>query len=180
VADGRLYTVGFGSYKFAIQGVWENHPVVVEACRSISWVDGFQFFSYRWWDEHNYWNEAEKTFFNRKTKVRATRLIDSIPPDPPTISLTKIDSLTYKITVTPPVTATSDHWYAIYRSTDNTIDVDNDGIINIHFGGSPFTHIESFDSKKNYIRTYFYAATLIDRYWNESGISNILKIEIKE
>jgi len=175
VTDGRLYTVGFGSYKFAIQGVWENHPVVVEACRSISWVDGFQFFSYRWWDEHNYWNEAEKTFFNHKTKVRATRLIDSIPPDPPIISLTKIDSLTYEITVTPPVTVTSDHWCAIYRSTDSIIDVDSDGIIDIHFGDSSFTYIDNFDGIQNYNGTYFYAATVFDRYWNESEISNIVQ-----
>lgn len=175
VADGRLYTVGFGSYKFAIQGVWENHAAVVEACRSVPWVDGFQFFSYRWWDEHNYWDEAGETFFNQKTKVRGIKLIDSIPPDPPTISLYKIDSLTYEIAVIPPITATSNYWYAIYRSTDSIIDIDNDEIIDIHFGDSPFTYIDNFDGIQNYNGVYSYAATAFDRYWNESEISNIVQ-----
>jgi len=69
INEGRLYTVGPGSYKFSLNGVWGNHPWVIATCRGFTWVDGFQFFSYRWWDDHQYWVEASKTFFMRKTKV---------------------------------------------------------------------------------------------------------------
>jgi uncharacterized lipoprotein YddW (UPF0748 family) len=173
IADGRLYTVGPGSYQFAENNVWEKHPEVIEACRSVEWVDGFQFFSYRWWNDYQYWEEAEKTFFDRKTKIRDTKLIESRPQYPPTASLSKIDSLTYEITVTPPITVITDHWYAIYRSTDDIVDVDNDEIVDIHFGDSIFTCIDNFDGTQDYNGTYFYAATVLDRYWNESDVSNI-------
>ncbi|HID94226.1 MAG TPA: hypothetical protein EYP60_09045, partial [bacterium (Candidatus Stahlbacteria)] len=174
INDGRLYTVGPGSYMLAYHNVWEKHPEIVEACRSIEWVDGFQFFSYRWWDDYRYWEEAGATFFNCKTKIRDTKLIDSIPPDPPIISLYKIDSLTYEIAVNLPATITSDCWYAIYRSPDSIIDVDNDEIVHIHFGDSSFTYLEYFDGTQDYNGRYFYAATALDRYWNESEISNVV------
>ncbi|MEA3431601.1 MAG: Ig-like domain-containing protein, partial [candidate division WOR-3 bacterium] len=171
IDTGRLYSVGPGSYMLANYNVWGNHPEIVETCRSIPWVDGFQFFSYGSWRDYDYWQKAGETFFNRKTKIRDTKLIDSIPPDPPTISLTEIDSLTYQITVIPPITAT--YWYAIYRSTDSIIDVDNDGIIDVHFGDSSFTYIDSFDGTQDYNGVYSYAATTFDRYWNESEVSNL-------
>lgn len=173
IDTGRLYTVGPGSYQFASQGVWENHPEIVETCRSIPWVDGFQFFSYGSWKDYDYWEEAGETFFSRKTKIRDTKLIDSIPPDAPDINLTKIDSLTYEITITPSIKQASDYWFAVYRSTDSIIDVDNDEIIDIHFGDTSFTYIDSFDGTQDYNGIYSYAATTFDRYWNESEISNV-------
>jgi len=173
IDTGRLYSVGPGSYMLADYNVWGNHPEIIDTCRSIPWVDGFQFFSYGSWRDYDYWQEAGETFFNRKTKIRDTRVIDSIPPDPPTISLSKIDSLIYQVTVFSPDPAT--YWYAIYRSTDNIIDVDNDEIIDIHFGDSSFTYIDSFDGMQDYNGVYSYAATALDRYWNESDVSNLMQ-----
>ncbi|OYD17329.1 hypothetical protein CH333_01285 [candidate division WOR-3 bacterium JGI_Cruoil_03_44_89] len=173
IDTGRLYSVGPGSYMLANYDVWENHPEIVDTCRTIPWVDGFQFFSYGSWRDYDYWEEAGETFFNRKTKIRDTKLIDSIPPDAPAISLYKVDSLIYEVTVNPPIAKDSDYWYAIYRSTDDTIDVDNDEILDIHFGDSSFTLVDSFDGTQDYNGTYFYAATTLDRYWNESDVSNL-------
>ena len=174
IAAGRLYTVGPGSYILDMYGVWDNHPAIVDTCRTISWVDGFQFFSYATWCSHDYWDEAGSTFFNRKTKIRATRLIDSIPPEPVQIELNKIDSLTYAITVLlGGATSDTNYWFAIYRSTDSIIDVSNDDIIHIHFGDSSFTYVDSFDGTQDYNGRYYYAATVFDRYWNESDISNV-------
>ena len=179
INEGRLYTVGPGSYKFSLNGVWANHPWVVETCRGFTWVDGFQFFSYRWWDDHQYWVEASKTFFMRKTKIRATGLIDSIPPEPPTISVSKLAPLTYEIKVTPPDEMAANCWVVIYRSPDSIIDVDKDEIVDIYFGDTTFAHVERFDSYTAQNK-YFYAATAIDRYWNESPVSNIVQINITE
>ena len=49
INDGLLFTVGPGSYIFEEYNVWDNHDPIVEACRTIPWVDGFQFFSYGSW-----------------------------------------------------------------------------------------------------------------------------------
>ncbi|MEA3431179.1 MAG: hypothetical protein U9R01_00640, partial [candidate division WOR-3 bacterium] len=55
------------------------------------------------------------------------------------------------------------------------IDIDNDEIIDIHFGDSSFTYIDSFDGTQGHNGRYSYAATAFDRYWNESGVSNIVQ-----
>ena len=172
IQDGRLYSVGPGSYMLADYGVWGNHPYIVEVCRDISWVDGFQFFSYGSWDDYNYWDKAGESFFGNKTKVRATGLIDSISPDEPSITLNKTDSLNYQLTVNPPATITNDQWFAIYRSEDDTLNLDNDKIIDIHFGSDTYQFSQQFSGLQDFNGVYHYFATTLDRYWNESNISN--------
>ncbi len=169
---GRLYSVGPGSYVFAENNVWYRHPEVVETCRTINWVDGFQFFSYGSWNGYQYWDEAGNTFFGNKTKIRDTQLIDNSPPEAPSLSLQKIDSLHYQITVTPPGAEIDNQWFAVYRSEDNGINVDNDEIIDIHFGDSSYTISDDFDGLQDFNGTYHYSATMLDRYWNESTPSN--------
>lgn len=168
ISDGRLFTVGPGSYVFASNNVWGRHPSVINEVRTVNWTDGFQFFSYGSWEDYLYFEEAGNTFFANKTKIRDTKLIVSADPDAPTIGLVKLDSLNYEITVTPPVSITDNQRYAIYRSEDNIIDPDNDTIIDIHFGNSAYTVTDQFSGYQIFNGTYYYAATTLDRYWNES------------
>lgn len=172
ISDGRLYTVGPGSYRLADDNVWARHLQIVESSREVSWVDGFQFFSYGSWRDYNYWEEAKSLFFNHRTKIRATKLIEGTSPDPPTLTLTKLDSLNYQITVIPPPSVVSDHWYAIYRSPDDNYNVANDEIIDVHFGDSVYQFTDQFSGTQDFNGTYYYFATTVDRYWNESSISN--------
>jgi len=185
VTAGRLFSVGPGSYIYLppydppnTYDCWDNHPSIINACRAVSWVDGFQFFRYGSWNSHLYWDEAGETFFNRITKVRGSGAIDNIPPDAPTVSITKIDSLNYQITVTPPTGESESQWYVLYRSTDTGTDPDIDDILNIKFSGtSAFSFTDSYDGTQDYNGIYYYAATAMDRYQNESAISNVVSGE---
>ena len=164
---GRLYSVGPGSYIFAENNVWHRHPEVVNACRTVSWVDGFQFFSYGSWRGYQYWEPAAQSFFARKTKIRATGLIDNIPPGQPTIILNQMDSLHYTIQVTPS-SSSENNWFAVYRSVDAQIDPAQDEIVALRFGNSVMSVTDQFDGLQDYNGSYHYAATQFDRYWNES------------
>ncbi len=174
ISAGRLFTVGPGSYQFAEEKVWYRHPGVVEICRTVPWVDGFQFFSYGSWQAYQYWSEAGRTFFDRLTKVRPGWSASTDVPDAPTIALTKLDSLRYQLTVTPPPSVSVPHRYAIYRSEDDVIDLDQDRIVDIHFGTQPFSVLQEFDGTQDFNGSYRYAATVLDRYWNESQPSNVV------
>jgi len=177
IAEGRLFTVGPGSYQFAEEKVWYRHPAVVEICRTVPWVDGFQFFSYGSWQDYQYWNEAGQTFFARRSKVRNGWSAHADPPEAPSIAITKIDSLHYQLTVTPPASVAVPHRYAIYRSEDDAIDLEDDRIVDIHFGTQPFTVVEAFTGTQDFNGAYRYAATTLDRYWNESAPSNVVLTE---
>jgi len=170
IQKGILYSCGPGSYILDENNVWNNHPDIVNRVRDKNWVDGFQFFSYASWNSHSYWDDARNLFFKSKTKIRPIDTT-SIPPEP-TISLTKMDSLYYKITVVPNNTATENHWYAIYKSDDSVLNINDDEIVDVYFGNSSFTFDETFDFINNFYGTYRYYATSLDRYWNESDISN--------
>ena len=174
ITDGRLFSVGPGSYILDEQKIWNRHPEIVDACRDITWVDGFQFFSYGSWNSYQYFDEAGQTFFKRNTKIRASALIDNIPPAVPTIAVTKIDSLNYQLTVTPASVKTDNQWYAIYRSTDNVLDMKTDDIIDIHFGDlNSYSFTDSYSGNQDYNAKYYYAATALDRFWNESEVSSL-------
>ena len=168
---GRLYTVGPGSYILADNNAWGRHPAIVEKVRTIPWVDGFQFFSYGTWRDYNYWDDARQLFFQNKTKVRATALIDSIPPDPPSITLAKIDSLNYRITVYPPATIAADQRFAVYRSEDDVLDVTSDPIVGLRFGMDTVSVVDHITGLQDFNGRYRYFATTLDRYWNESSTS---------
>ncbi|WP_457566555.1 family 10 glycosylhydrolase [Caldithrix abyssi] len=172
IQDGRLYTVGPGSYMLDENNVWDNHQEIVERSRQVQWTDGFQFFSYASWQNRDYWNEAAKTFFKNKTRIRATGLIVNSRPAAPTLNLTKLDSMNYQIDIAPPDTISKNYWFAIYRSLDSTLDVNNDPIIHLHFGKDSFSYIDAYANQPYQPGRYIYFATMLDRYWNESDISN--------
>ncbi len=173
IDDGRLFTVGPPSYILLDNDIWGRHPGIVNSCREVPWTDGFQFFSYGSWESYNYWDTAGATFFARKTKIRASGLIDNVPPDPPSLSMQKMDSLHYALNVTPSTSLGENNWYAVYRSEENSIDVDSDPIVSVQFGDSTFAVIDSFSGNQDYNDSYFYGVTQLDRYWNESAPSNI-------
>ncbi len=168
VNAGRLYSVGPGSYILDQYNVWTRHESIVNTSRSVSWVDGFQFFSYGSWQDYQYWPIAGDTFFSDKTKIRGMGIYVSATPPSPTVSVTTVDPLTFDITVTPDASVTEDQWWAVYRSEADDISVENSKIIGIYFGSSPFTVTESFDGTQDHNGSYYYTATMLDRYWNES------------
>ncbi|MGQ9561279.1 MAG: family 10 glycosylhydrolase [Candidatus Oleimicrobiaceae bacterium] len=178
IAEGRLFTVGPGSYQFAEERVWYRHPAVVEICRTVPWVDGFQFFSYGSWQAYQYWNEAGQSFFERRTKVRPSGLPVGAKPEPPAIAIVKLDSLGYQLTVTPPSSVRAPHRYAIYRSEDQTIDLEQDRIVHISFGSEAYSVLERFSGTQDFNGRYSYAATVLDRFWNESDPSNVVSTDL--
>lgn len=172
IAAGRLFSVGPGSYILLDNKIWYRHKEIINACRTVDYVDGFQFFSYGSWNGAKYWEEAGETVFDEKTKIRSNR--QNLTLAPPSISLTKSDPLKYEITVTPDPGDTENQWFILYRSEDELIDVASDEIVDIHFGNTAYTLIDSFPGTQNYNGKYHYATTSLDRYWSESSISNIL------
>ncbi len=171
---GQLYTVGIFSDNLESQNLFYRHQSIIDTVRSIDWVNGFQFFSYESWENQRYWDKATRLFFPTKTKIRATGLVDSIPPLAPTLNLIKLDSLHYQITISPSGASPAPGWFAIYRSIDDTLDVNSDEIIEIRFDSTTFSYIDAFTGLQDYNGKYWYFATALDRYWNESAISNAL------
>jgi len=169
---GRLYTVGPGSYMLDDYGVWDRHKDIVERCRDVNWTDGFQFFSYNSWEKHNYWQTAAQQFFTGKTKIRATKLIVNQTPPAPILALSKMDSMHYNVSITPKDSLNRNYWFAIYRSADSILNVNKDQIVNLHYGKAPFTYTDSYWGEHRIKGRYTYFATMLDRYWNESSISN--------
>jgi len=168
IAAGRLYSVGPYSYQFGVEGVWAHHESVVQAVRTVNWVDGFQFFSYGDWEGYEYFSDAGSSFFSKKTKIRPMGTVTSETPKTPSISITAIDPLTYDVIITPDASVTSNHWWVLYRSTANDIDVSASNILGTYFGASEFSVRQSFDGTQNHNGSYFYSTTMLDRFWNES------------
>jgi uncharacterized lipoprotein YddW (UPF0748 family) len=168
---GRMFSVGPGSYILANNNVWTRHASIVNASRTVDWVDGFQFFSYGTWQDYLYWPIAGDTFFGGKTKMRGMGLYVDETPASPGIMLNIIDPLTFEVSVTPDASVTEDQWYAIYRSTADDIDVTQSEILGVFFGNESFTFTDGFDGTQDHDGSFFYAATMLDRYWNESELS---------
>lgn len=174
IQDGQLYTVGLYSDSFFENGIFGRHNSIIERVRDdVDWVDGFQFFSYGSWRDLNYWEDASRLFFSHKAKIRGTGLIDDTSPNAPALDLTKLDSLRYSLTITPPTAGESSFWYAIYRSEDDILNKDEDQIIDIHFGENAFSFTDSATGYQDFNGTYTYFSTAFDRFWNESTFSNI-------
>ncbi len=170
IEAGRMYSVGPGSYLFERNKVWNNHPAVIEMCRTIPWVDGFQFFRYQNWQNFNYFPESRETFFHRKNKIRPIYQVST--PEAPSITLNKNDELNYQIDVTPPPSIVENQWYAVYRSENTEPDVTSDQIVDIHFGNTSYSVNEQFDGLQDFNAKYTYYATTLNRFWNESAASN--------
>ncbi|MCI0513690.1 family 10 glycosylhydrolase [candidate division KSB1 bacterium] len=169
---GRLFSAGPGSYILSDRKLWNNHDQIVNKCREIPWVDGFQFFSYGSWNDQEYFPVAGNTIFPRWTKVRAAKLFSQALPQAPTLALQAIDSLNYHLTVAPPAAVKSPQRYAIYRSSDSDLDVATDEIIQLCFGDSTFQFVDHFSGLQDFNGAYYYFATTLDRFWNESLPSN--------
>ena len=176
VAEGVLFSAGPGSYRFSDNNVWGRHPSIVEISRTVPWVDGFQFFSYGSWDYHDYWETAGSSFFSKITKVRETDHLLSTPPAQPAISLVKIDSMNYELTVTPSDTA-ADYWYALYRSENDSFNIDSTTIIGLHFKNNEFTVEDAFDGLQDFNGQYNYTVTQLNRFWKESIFSNSVQTD---
>ncbi len=168
----NLYSVGPGSYVLSDNNAWNNHASIVNACRQIHWVNGFQFFSYGTWELHDYWEEAGSTFFKRRTKEPQNINEYSIAPESPTLSLTSLDSLTYQVTVTPTDTTTK-YWTIVYRTDTTVSDSNHDKIISVQLTDSSFQLIDSFTGTQDYNGQYSYYATSANRFWKESSPSNL-------
>ena len=164
---GRLYSVGPGSYILSEGKVMDRHAGIVDYCRLVPWVDGFQFFSYGTWEQNQFFKEAGATFFPNKTKVRAAKFLADATPAAPTVSVTRIDSLTYEVTVTPPSTEAARRM-AIYRTDQNSQHPDSDPILQILRGETAATFIDRFDGLQDHAGSFYYYATTLDHYWNES------------
>ncbi|MBN1153766.1 family 10 glycosylhydrolase [candidate division KSB1 bacterium] len=177
IDDGRLYTVGPPSYKLDEDNLWYRHPDIIEKSRAVSFVDGFQFFSYGDWADRKYWDEASVVLFPSRAKIRAMKIIDSDAPASPVLTLSMIDSLNVEINVQPPQSSTESFWTAIYRSPDANMERDRDDIVEFCFGNQLHTFIDSFSGNQDYNQTYYYFATSLDRYWNESEPSNGIESE---
>ncbi|HOH06976.1 MAG TPA: family 10 glycosylhydrolase, partial [bacterium] len=50
IAAGRLFSVGPPSYILSEDKIMDRHASIVDYCRMVPWVDGFQFFSYGTWE----------------------------------------------------------------------------------------------------------------------------------
>ncbi len=167
---GRLFTVGPYSSEMATRRIWNRHDQIVDRSRDVPWVDGFQFFSYGAWRDQRYWDEAAGTLFPSKTRIRAIGDRGSTPAAP-SLTLEKLDSLNYRITIDPPAGLDQNHRFAIYRSTDDDLDTQADEIIHIAYGTDSFSFEDRFDGSQDYNGRYTYFATTLDRYWNESPVS---------
>ena len=174
IAAGRLYSVGPPSYILKDDNIFFRHAEIVSSSRAVNWVDGFQFFSYGSWRDMEYWETAAKTFFNRKTKVRGSGLISDSIPQNPSLTIQKIDSLNYNLTITPPAGTNTNQWFVLYRFINDSIITDQDEIVALKFGSQPFTIEQQFDGLQDYNGQFKFAATMLNRYWNESLPSNIV------
>jgi len=170
----RLYTVGPGSYVLDDNNVWSRHEEIVDRSRAVSWVDGFQFFSYGSWADHNYWSTAAQKFFTGKTKIRPATFLNTQKPSAPSVSLNKTDSLHYTIEITPPPDISTNQWFALYRSEDGVLNTAADKIVDMHYGLDAFTVQQTISGLQDFNGRYHYFATTLSRYWNESQLSNEL------
>lgn len=173
IAKGRLFSAGPGSYLFSSSAFYSTHQQIVNACRQVPWVDGFQFFSYGTWEDNELFVRAGETFFAEQAKQRAAKFLYDALPSAPALTLAKTDSLRYTVNVQPPADALQDQWYVLYRTPAGAGD-SAAKIIDIHFGHEPFQYNETFTGTQDFNGCYRYHATHCDRFWNESPASSAI------
>ncbi len=174
IAEGRPYSVGPPSY---LLNGWPPHKDIVEKCREISWVQGFQFFSYGNWRDSDYPEESSHTVFADATKQPSYHFLNSDVPAAPTVGWAKNSDSSYTITVNPDAGVTAPQWFVIYRSKDNTFSRDNDEIETIVYSDSAFTYDIRFDGLQKNNGKYYYAASMCSRYWIESPLSGTVSTD---
>ena len=170
IESGRSFTVGPGSYILADNNLWNNHSSIIGGCRSLDWVDGFQFFSYATWDDNNYFVPAGEPFFRNLSKIKLNPITTYAPPSSPTLVLSELNNDQFQI-ISYPGEINEPVWLITYRSLDPNADPDNANIIDIQFTQDPISIIDH-QGINDTANTYLYFSTVADRYWNESTISN--------
>jgi uncharacterized lipoprotein YddW (UPF0748 family) len=174
IESGRPFTVGPGSYILDDNNVWNNHSEIVNACRSLSWVDGFQFFSYGTWRDKNYFDEAGETFFFEKSKIQQNFLGSPPKLNPPVIVLSSTEDGNFDLDIYPKE-IDKPNWIITYKSTNPTASTETADIIDIQFTkDSVMVPIEraTYDTSQ----TQFFFSTTADRFWQESAKSNLVLI----
>ena len=170
IESGRSFTVGPGSYILADNNLWNNHSSIIGGCRSLDWVDGFQFFSYATWDDNNYFDPAGGTFFRNLSKIKLNPITTYPPPSSPTLVLSELNNDQFQL-ISYPGEINEPVWLITYRSLDPNAGPDNANIIDIQFTQNPISIIDQ-QGINDTANTYLYFSTVADRYWNESTISN--------
>ena len=170
IESGRSFTVGPGSYILEDNNSWNNHPSIINSCRSLDWVDGFQFFSYATWDDNDYFVPAGTSFFQNLSKIKTNPINTNQTPPPPTLVLSTLNNDQFQLI--PYINAMDESvWVITYRSLDPNANPNNADIINIQFTQNPLPIIDQ-QGINDTANTYLYFSTVADRYWNESNISN--------
>ena len=170
IESGRSFTVGPGSYILEDNNSWNNHPSIINSCRSLDWVDGFQFFSYATWDANDYFVPAGTSFFQNLSKIKTNPINTNQTPPPPTLVLSTLNNDQFQLI--PYINAIDKSvWLITYRSLDPNANPNNADIINIQFTQNPLPIIDQ-QGINDTANTYLYFSTVADRYWNESNISN--------
>ena len=170
IESGRSFTVGPGSYILEDNNSWNNHPSIINSCRSLDWVDGFQFFSYATWDDNDYFVPAGASFFQKLSKIKTNPINTNQTPPPPTLVLSTLNNDQFQLI--PYIKAIDKSvWLITYRSLDPNANPNNADIINIQFTQNPLPIIDQ-QGINDTANTYLYFSTVADRYWNESNISN--------
>ncbi len=170
IDNGNLFSVGPGSYILEENGVWGNHPSIVNACRQYPWVDGFQFFAYSQWQDRLYWTTASHSFFSQNTKIRAQER-QSETPSQPEIHISYNDSTKVTLTISPDPNYP---WIILYGGLNEEVTTRSQ-IKEIYFSTSPveFTESITYLNDDDIIQ---YAATIANRFWQESPLSNKINI----
>jgi uncharacterized lipoprotein YddW (UPF0748 family) len=175
IAAGRLYSVGPPSYILSQDKIMSRHASIVDYCRLVPWVDGFQFFSYGSWEDNKFFSEAAGSFFANRTKIRAAKFLSDATPEAPQIAVNRVDSLTYEVTVTVPAGQPAPIRMALYRIEANDPHPESDAILQILWSGGSVTYTDHFSGLQDHAGSYYYYATAFDRYWNESLPSAVVE-----
>lgn len=175
LADGRYFSPGPPSY---LLSSWASHKNIVETARTLSWVKGFQFFSYGDWKDSDYPNESSHTIFAKKSKQPSYYFMNNDVPSTPSLEMTKNSASSYRLTVTPGAGTSESQWFVIYQSKDANIDVDNDDIVAIVFSDSTFTYDLNYDGLQLNDDKYYIGVTQSSRYWIESPVSTVKSTDV--
>lgn len=170
IAEGRPYSVGPASYLISN---WSTHKSIVEKCRTLDWVKGFQFFSYGNWKDSEYPTQSAHTVFAQKAKHPSYHFMNSDVPSTPSLAMAVNNDSSYTLTVTPGTGTSEAEWFVIYQSSDSNIDLDNDEILDIVFSDSVFTYDLKYDGYQLNDNKYYIGVTQASRYWVESPVSDI-------
>jgi len=178
IQSGRPFTVGPGSYILEDNNVWNNHSSIVNAMRGLDWVDGFQFFSYGTWQDQNYFATAGETFFLENSKIKPNPLGTPTFLNPPVIVLSSVDNHLYQLDVYPKATD-EPNWTITYQSTSPTASAVTADIIDIHFSKDQYVVPLEFSNIDTSITQFFFSTTA-DRFWQETGKSNLVSFSHAE